>query len=118
MVDTTLLVALGGGAGVALIIREVVSVVAALRQGVSAKEGKRKTDIVQQRDEAIDDARVAKLARVAAENRADEESEKRRSWQEIAARYKRLLLLNGIDTQDDPDSDIEITMPGHPPFAT
>lgn len=118
MVDTTLLVALGGGAGVALIIREVLSVVAALRQGVSAKEGKRKTDIVQQRDEAIEEARKAKLARAEAETRADAESEKRRQWQEVAARYKRLLLLNGIDTQDDPDSDTETTMPGRPPLTT
>ena len=45
MLDTTLLVALGGGAGVALLLREVISVVAALRNGVSAREGKRRADI-------------------------------------------------------------------------
>lgn len=96
MVDTTLLVALGGGAGVALMLREFVSVFATIRSGVSAKEGKRKTDIVQQRDEAIERAN-------AADARADEEAGKRRSLQEYASELRRQLIENGLVPGNPPD---------------
>ena len=96
MVDTTLLVALGGGAGVALMLREFVSVFATIRSGVSAKEGKRKTDIVQQRDEAIERARLA-------DERADGEAAKRRAYQEYASRLRRQLIENGLTPGDEPD---------------
>lgn len=96
MVDTTLLVALGGGAGVALMLREFVAVFATIRSGVSAKEGKRKTDIVQQRDEALERARRA-------EARADAEATKRRSFQEYAAELRRQLIENGLRPGNPPD---------------
>jgi hypothetical protein len=95
VVDTTLLVALGGGAGVALMLREFVSVFATLRQGVSAREGKRKTDIVQQRDEAIEEAKRAFAI-------ADDEAAKRRTVQEYASRLKRQLIENGLEPGDPP----------------
>lgn len=98
MLDTTLLVALGGGAGVALLLREVISIVAALRNGVSAREGKRRTDIVQQRDEALERARLA-------EERADDERTKRLSYQEYAAALRRQLIVNGIRPGDEPQID-------------
>lgn len=47
------MVALGGGAGIAAGINALVTVVKAVKSGVSAREGKRKTDIIQQRDEAM-----------------------------------------------------------------
>jgi hypothetical protein len=96
VVDTTLLVALGGGAGVALMLREFVAVFATIRSGVSAKEGKRKTDIVQQRDEALERARLA-------DGRADDEATKRRAYQEYASRLRRQLIENGLTPGDEPD---------------
>ncbi|ROS62215.1 hypothetical protein EDF38_1318 [Frigoribacterium sp. PhB160] len=88
MVDTTLLVALGGGAGISLMLREIISVLATVRSGVSAREGKRRTDIVQQRDEAI--------------LRADAEAAKRRNIQEYAARLRVQLIENGLEPGDPP----------------
>jgi hypothetical protein len=96
VVDTTLLVALGGGAGVALMLREFVSVFATIRSGVSAKEGKRKTDIVQQRDEALERARVS-------DARADGEATSRRAYQEYASGLRRQLIENGLTPGDEPD---------------
>lgn len=95
MVDTTLLVALGGGAGVSLMLREVISVLATVRSGVSAREGKRKTDIVQQRDEAIEKANAESA-------RADAADEKRRALQEYASRLRRQLIENGLEPGDPP----------------
>lgn len=89
MLDTTLLVALGGGAGVALLLREFISVVAALRNGVSAREGKRRADIVQQRDEAI--VRAEK-----AEERADAEAADRRRYAEHASSIRRIAIDHGV----------------------
>jgi len=95
VVDTTLLVALGGGAGVALMLREFISVFATLRNGVSAREGKRRTDIVQQRDEALEAAALAN-------ERADDEAAKRRREQEYGSRLRRQLIENGLEPGDPP----------------
>lgn len=48
-----LLAALGGGAGVSAVIQATGTVIAKIRRGVSPREGKRRVDIVQQRDEAL-----------------------------------------------------------------
>lgn len=93
--DTTLIVALGGGAGLALLLRELVAVFAALRQGVSAREGKRRTDIVQQRDEAL--VRAAR-----AEARHDGEARARRAVQDYASRLRRQLLEDGVEPHPAP----------------
>lgn len=59
-----LIVALGGGTGIGLGIKALVDTVLAMRAGVNAREGKRRADIVQQRDEAL-------TAAAAANTRAD-----------------------------------------------
>lgn len=52
--DVVLLItALGGAVGIGSGFRALVTTIQKLRQGVSAREGKRKVDIVQQRDEAL-----------------------------------------------------------------
>jgi hypothetical protein len=50
-----LIAALGGGAGIGSALRAVAVVIGKLRAGVSPREGKRRVDIVQQRDEALRD---------------------------------------------------------------
>jgi len=102
VVDTTLLVALGGGAGVSLMLREVISVLATVRSGVSAREGKRKSDIVQQRDEAIARAARAETRADEADARADDEAAKRRTVQEHASRLRRQLIENGLEPGNPP----------------
>lgn len=59
-------IALGGGTGLGAGLKALVDTIIALRAGVSAREGKRKADIVQQRDEALRDA-------VESDKRSDEE---------------------------------------------
>lgn len=103
MLDTTTMTALGGGAGIALLLRELISVVAALRNGVSAREGKRKADIVQQRDEALERATKAEAQTRAANARADLEREKRIAYQEDAAAHRRQLVENGLTPGSPPD---------------
>lgn len=48
-----LLVALGGGAGIGAGLKALIDTLLALRAGVSAREGRRKADIAEQRDEAL-----------------------------------------------------------------
>lgn len=47
------IVALGGGTGIGAGITALINTIRAIRSGVSAREGKRRADIVQQRDEAL-----------------------------------------------------------------
>lgn len=54
-----LIVALGGGTGIGAGLTAIVTTIKAIRSGVSVREGKRRADIVQQRDEAIDAATKA-----------------------------------------------------------
>lgn len=85
-----LVVAALGAGGFGAFFREIVTGVLKVVGGVSARESKRKVDIVQQRDEAL--VREAKAWRL-----VDEEAEKRRRSQEDAARLRRLCIINGID---------------------
>lgn len=78
-------IGLGGSAGLVAVIREGVSVIRLVRKGVSAKEGKRKTDIVQQRDEALDQAARDRVI-------ADHEAKRRRELEEYASRLRRQLF--------------------------
>jgi hypothetical protein len=84
------IVAVLGAGGAGAFLREIVSGVLKVVGGVSARESKRKVDIVQQRDEAL--ARAS-----AADMRADGEADKRRLVQENEARLRRLCIVNGID---------------------
>jgi hypothetical protein len=76
-----LIAALGGGAGIGSALRAVAVVIGKLRAGVSPREGKRRVDIVQQRDEAL--AATAKERERADEQqkRADDE-QRRADWAE------------------------------------
>lgn len=67
-----LIIALGGGAGIGLGVKALVDTIIAVRAGVSAREGKRRTDIVQQRDEALAEIAVEHRRAMSAELRADE----------------------------------------------
>lgn len=66
-------IALGGGTGLGAGLKALADTVLALRAGVSAREGKRKADIVQQRDEAIRDATEADRKAEEERRRADME---------------------------------------------
>jgi hypothetical protein len=66
------IIALGGGAGLGAGLKALVDTIIAVRAGVSAREGKRRSDIVQQRDEAIRDAVTERRRAAAADLRADD----------------------------------------------
>ncbi len=93
-----LLVAVVGGGGVGVAVREIVNVVMLARQGVSGKEDRRRADIVAQRDHALKLQAEAEAGERAADERADREADHRRFWQEFAAR----LRLNIINLGGDP----------------
>lgn len=92
-----LLVAVIGGGGVGVAIREIVGVVTLARQGVSGKEDKRKSDIIAARDHALTLQAEAEAGERAADARADREAEHRRLWQEEAARLRVLIIDLGAD---------------------
>lgn len=92
-----LLIALVGGGGVGVAVREIVGVVTLARQGVSGKEDKRKTDIVAARDHALAMQAEAEAGERAADARADREREHRVLWQEEAARLRFLIVELGAD---------------------
>lgn len=93
-----LLVAMGGGAGLAKFAEGLVKI----RSGMSAKESARKVDIVRQRDEAIARERRAW-------QQADDEAEKRRKIQEWAAHLSRQLIVAGINPAPEPVLEETIT---------
>lgn len=92
-----LLVAVVGGGGIGVAIREIVGVVTLARQGVSGKEDRRKLDIVAARDHAIAMQAEAEVGERAADRRADLEAEHRRFWQEVAARLRLAIITAGGD---------------------
>jgi uncharacterized protein (DUF3084 family) len=77
----TLVAALGGGAGISAVIQATTTVVKLIRRGVSVREGKRRVDIVQQRDEAIEAARRERERADEQQTRADRE-QARADWAE------------------------------------
>ena len=90
-----LIVALIGVGGLGAFFREIVTGVAKVLGGMSARESKRKVDIVEQRDVAV--AREQKAWRL-----VDDEAAKRRKALEYSARLRRLLIQNGIEPPDEP----------------
>lgn len=93
-----LITAVGGGAGIGKLVDGVLK----LRAGMSARESKRRVDIVRQRDDAI-----------ARESRAwelvDEEAKKRRLMQEYGARLRRQLIELGVEPDPEPVLERTIT---------
>ncbi|QJU54319.1 hypothetical protein SCB71_14330 [Herbiconiux sp. KACC 21604] len=77
-----LIVAVVGAGGFGVFAREIVSVVTLVRNGVSAKESRRKNDLVAQRDYEYD--------------RAETEAMNRRILAEHVSELRRLLIENGL----------------------
>jgi hypothetical protein len=99
------LVAVLGAGGIGAAVREIASVVSLARKGVSGKEDKRRDDIIAQRDHALLRMEEAEAGERAAEDRADLERERRRRWQEEAARLRRNIIHNGGEPGPWPDID-------------
>lgn len=97
-----LVVAVVGGGGVGVAVREIVGVVTLARQGVSGKEDKRKSDIIAARDHAIAMQAKAEAAADASDARADREAEHRRFWQEVAAVLRLKIITGGGDPGPQP----------------
>lgn len=53
------LVGVGGGGGLLALVKAIMEVVGKVRAGVSAREGKRRVDLVEQRDAAVLKAQLA-----------------------------------------------------------
>lgn len=94
-----LVVAVVGGGGVGVAIREVVSVVTLARQGVSGKEDRRRADIVSQRDwalserdKALGERDKAIAEREAAEQREDEQARYSRVLAESLSIHRRIII--------------------------
>lgn len=91
-----ILVALVGAGGFGVFAREIADVVIKVRNGISAREGNRKADIVAQRDAAI--------ARFEAEQeRADGERRRRIAWQEYAGILAYRMRVAGLAPDVLPD---------------
>lgn len=104
--------ALGGLGAIALFTREIVNIFGLMRKGVSARESKRRTDIVAQRDMAIAERDAAYQRAEEAEARVDRERANRRRLSEYAARLLRHLIVSGVEAPmpwPDIDETTEIT---------
>ena len=97
-----LVVALVGGGGVGVAVREIIGVVTLARQGVSGKEDRRRSDLVAQRDHALRLQAEAEEGERAADKRADLEATHRRFWQEIATRLRLIIIADGGDPGPTP----------------
>lgn len=108
-----LIAALGGGAGIALMFERVFNVVGLIKKGVSARESKRKVDIVAARDAAIARADAAEERARVSDLRADAEWSYRRRAMTYAARLSWQLEKSGIEPHPWP-SELEDTEPANP----
>lgn len=107
-----ILVAVLGSGGLAAVIRSVTSSIKMHRQGIAGKEERRREDIVKQRDEAFERARLAEHDAHAEERRADQERERRIRWQEESARLRIALIMAGKDP-GAPPIDEDTIKPTH-----
>lgn len=85
-----LIVACLGSGGLGVFAKDIFSGVGKLRRGVSARETKRRIDIVQQRDEAIDREDEQRA-------RADLSDIRARNAVELVARLRIQLITNGLE---------------------
>ncbi|WP_104317348.1 hypothetical protein [Rathayibacter sp. AY1E1] len=81
-----LIVAVLGAGGIGVFFRELVSIITLIKTGVSAKESKRKNDLVAQRDREY--------------QRAEAEARNRRRMEEHATVMRRELILRGVEPDD------------------
>lgn len=108
-----LLAALGGGAGISAVLQATGTVIAKIRRGVSPREGKRRVDIVQQRDEALvrlDQA--AERADWADANRLVAVANEQRAREHAAELRVQLIAAASISRDELPDwPDMDRTIP-------
>lgn len=91
-----IVVAVVGAGGFGVFVRELADVVTKVRSGVSAKESKRKDDLVAQRDYQY--------------RRAEAEARNRRRLEEYAAKLRRSLIEANADNKITPWPNLEDTM--------
>lgn len=108
-----LIVALVGGGGLAVAIREIVNVITLARSGVSGKEDKRKADIATQRDYYAARVEDADRDRDDAERHRDAERNRRRIMEDELALARRRMMEAGLDPRPWPHLD-EDTEPPRP----
>lgn len=100
---TTLLVAALGAGGLGAILREIFVGIGKLARGVSLKESSRKTDLVNERDEAL--RRAGHL-----QDERDREERNRRRVEAHTARLERIIILAGLDAQLPLPPELEDTI--------
>lgn len=97
-----LLVAVVGGGGVGVAIREVISVITLARQGVSGREDKRRSDIVAQRDWEMARADQAEKERDEAEAYYELERSRRRIVEDELTLARRQIISLGAEPRPFP----------------
>lgn len=108
-----LLATLGGGAGISAMVTSLGTVIAKIRRGVSPREGKRRVDIVQQRDEALVRLdRAIERADWADANRQVAVSNEQRAREHAAELRVQLIGAAGIARDDLPEwPEMDRTIP-------
>lgn len=108
-----LLAALGGGAGISAVLQATGTVIAKIKRGVSPREGKRRVDIVQQRDEALARLdRAQERADWADANRQIAVSNEQRAREHAAELRVQLIAAAGISRDELPEwPDMDRTIP-------
>jgi hypothetical protein len=101
----TAVAALGGGAGVLALAQALVTVVRLIRRGVSVREGKRRVDIVQQRDEALQAAHRERERADEQQDRADAE-QRRADW----ADANRLIAVQNEQRAREHAADLRVRL--------
>jgi hypothetical protein len=91
----TIIVAVVGAGGLGAFFRELVSGLSRISRGVAAKESKRKIDLVQQRDRALEREELWR-------HKADAADRNRRKSDEYAAEMRLALINNGVAISDLP----------------
>lgn len=104
---TTVLVAALGSGGLGAILREIVVGISKHARGISLKESTRKTDLVNERDDAL--RRAGYL-----QDERDREERNRRRIERYTARLERIIILAGLDAQIPSPPQLEDTItPAH-----
>lgn len=106
-VDPALIIAILGAGGLGAFFKDIIEGLWKLRRGVSARETKRRIDVVQQRDEAIERAEYER-------DRADRAERNVGALREYATSLRIALLEKHVPKGDiEAWPDLERTMPTH-----
>lgn len=99
-VDPAVIIALLGAGGLGAFFKDIIEGLWKLRRGVSARETKRRIDVVQQRDEALD--------------RADRAERNVIKLREYVAELRIDLIKRQVPRAEIPsEPDLERTIPSH-----